>query len=193
MMKRLLGLVLTPVLIAGSLIGLTATPALADGATIKSSGFGPFNSATDCGPSVYLTTLSLKAWACAWNSESYGGVKTGIAVQNYGVDIRTVDVYWERWDYYDESTKATEEAVNTTPTPVAVAPNTTVVFWATHLYSGVEYLCNDNEGCYYQGAKGHITANGLSSASSYSPLQSPLIACVDGPKPVTNWADTGKC
>ena len=76
---------------------------------------------------------------------------------------------------------------------MTVAAHSTRTFWFVRDYLYGEGGCNNNEGCHYTGAKGHFLTSGYSSVSSYSPMQSPLIDCVDGPSPVENWANTGKC
>ncbi|WP_328473522.1 hypothetical protein OHA21_12725 [Actinoplanes sp. NBC_00393] len=176
-------------LIAGILIAPGANPAMAD----QSAGFGPFDSTGDCGPSVYLTSYSLKGWACSWSSAAAGGTRTGLVIQNYGNTSRTVQVYWERWAWWDQIRgNATRTAYMGTHS-MTVAANSTRTFWYPRGYVWGEGLCSQNEGCQYTGTKGHFLTSGYSSVSAYSPLQSPLTGCKDRSSGVTNWADTAWC
>ena len=189
MLTRTLRRLGVPALIAGILVGLGATSAMAE----QSPKFGPFNSTGDCGPSVYLTSYSLKGWACSWSSAAAGGTKTGLVIQNYGDGGRNVQVYWERWAYWNQSGgNAVQTAIMGTHS-MTVAANSTRTFWLPRDYVWGEYLCNDNEGCQYTGAKGHFKTNGYSSVSAYSPMQSPGTGCKDKSSGVENWADTAWC
>lgn len=188
MLTRMLRRLGVTSLIAGILIAPGAVPATA----AQSSGFGPFDSTGDCGPSVYLSSYSLKGWACAWSSAA-DGTRTGLVIQNYGNVSRNVQVYWERWAWWDQfAGNARQTAVMGTHS-MTVAAHSTRTYWLARDYEWGEYLCNDNEGCQYTGTKGHFLTSGYSSVSAYSPMQSPLTGCKDRSSGVTNWADTAWC
>ncbi|XVV14938.1 hypothetical protein ACQP2X_11555 [Actinoplanes sp. CA-131856] len=185
---------------AVAVVGLAAAPAAAE----TKANFGPFNSSTDCGRSVYLSTFEVKLWACA--RKASGATKTGIAVQNYSDSSVYVEVYFTRfWTF--QSSQASTMIDQWTGDPLIFGPigmqlpaNQTKVIYDDRFWQGLEHLCNENEGCRYDGAKGYAniftsSANGARSehsASAYSPLQSSKVQCTDGPT-ITNWPNTGKC
>ncbi|GAA1644338.1 hypothetical protein [Actinoplanes couchii] len=168
----------------------TATPALAD--PTYATGFGKFNSATDCGKSVYLAKYQVKYWACSYNGA--GVVRTGIAVQNYGDFQVYVEANYTRFRNYMSSQASSVQSFG--PQGIYVPAHSTWTVWELHYWQGAESICSDNSGCYVQGTKGYIDAwaGGTSEhgASAYSPLQSIQDWCLDGPQ-ITNWPDTGKC